>query len=225
MNGTLRDLTGVGPELARKLSAVGIESPADLAATYPRDYRDWRAPAPISDIKLRALERAGSVDEPESGEEIALGRIERVSEFRGRVSVVSAELRDASGSLKATWFGRRGLAGKLLPGSRIFVHGRAQVKRSRGAVGVELNVLHHRLLDEDEVYRGAIVPVYRAGKELSSRAIGTLIERNAAKLERSCPTRSRPRFARATASGRRSRPGANCTSPPRPKRRRPRANV
>jgi ATP-dependent DNA helicase RecG len=183
MTPPLRSLQGVGPELARKLATLGIETARDLAQTYPRDYRDWRVPAPIAEIRLRALERADAAGEPESGEEIAVGRVESVSEFRGRVPVVSALLRDESGALKATWFGRRGFAGKLSPGARLFVHGRAQVKRSRGALGVELNVLHHRILDEDEVYRGRIVPVYRAGKELSSKAIGTLIERNAAVLE------------------------------------------
>ena len=187
MSGTLRDLQGVGPELARKLAAVGIETPRDLATTYPRDYRDWRAPAPIAEIRLRALDRSGSAGEPESSEEIALGRVERVNEFRGRVPVVSAELRDATGALKATWFGRRGFAGKLSPGDRVFVHGRAQVKYSRGAPSVELNVLHHRILAEDEEYRGEMVPVYRAGKELSSRAIATLIARNAARLESLLP--------------------------------------
>ena len=67
------------------------------------------------------------------------------------------------------------------------MHGRAQVKYSRGAPSVELNVLHHRILAEDEEYRGEMVPVYRAGKELSSRAIATLIARNAARLESLLP--------------------------------------
>jgi RecG-like helicase len=211
-------LQGVGPELARKLAALGIETPRDLAATYPRDYRDWRAPAPIAEIKLRAMERAGAAGEPESSEEIALGRVERVNEFRGRVPVVSADLRDASGVLKATWFGRRGFAGKLAPGDRVFVHGRAQLKRSRGAVGVELNVLHHRILGEAEVYRGAIVPVYRAGKELSSRAIATLIEKNASALEALLPDALPDEI-------RDSKRGANCTVPQRPSRPRRRANA
>jgi ATP-dependent DNA helicase RecG len=58
-----------------------------------------------------------------------------------------------------------------------------QAKRTRGALGIELNVLHHRVLGEDEAYQGAIVPIYRAGKELSSRAIATVIERNFGALE------------------------------------------
>ena len=122
--------------------------------------------------------RANEPAEPDSTEEIALGRIVRVNEFRGRVPIVSAEIEDGTGRIKATWFGRRGLAGKLVPGERIFVHGRAALKRARGGTSVELNVLHHKTFAEDERYEGAVVPVYRASKDVSSRAIATTIERN-----------------------------------------------
>jgi ATP-dependent DNA helicase RecG len=167
----------VGPELARKLAALEIRTPADLAATYPRDYKDWRSPRAIADIVKDALERARD-RAPESSEEIALGEIASVSEAGRRVPLVSAELRDATGTLKATWFGRRGLAGKLAVGDRVFVHGRASLKRTRGSVGVELNVLSHRVLREDEAYAGEVVPVYPAGKDVSSRTIRTIVRRN-----------------------------------------------
>lgn len=147
-----------------------------MAATYPRDYKDWRTPTPIGEIVRTALARSYDPGDAESREEIAVGRIVRTNEFRGRVPVVSAEIEDASGRIKATWFGRRGLV--LEAGTRIFVHGRAAVKRSRGTTAVELNVLQHRLLDEAEDYAGRIVPVYRAGKDVSSRALAALIERN-----------------------------------------------
>ncbi len=167
----------MGPELARKLHEIGITSPAVLAATYPRDYKDWRTPTPIAQIVRDALARANAPAEPDSNEEIAVGRIVRVSEFRARVPIVSADIEDEFGSrIKATWFGRRGL--KLAVGERIFVHGRAALKRARMSVTVELNVLHHRLLGDEEAYRGAIVPVYRATKDVSSRVIASIIERN-----------------------------------------------
>jgi RecG-like helicase len=94
------------------------------------------------------------------------------------VPIVSAEIADETGTIKATWFGRRGLAGKLVPGERVFVHGRAALKRTRGSLGVELNVLHHKLLGEDEPYEGSVVPIYRASKDVSSRVVATTIERN-----------------------------------------------
>ncbi|MFY9781868.1 MAG: ATP-dependent DNA helicase RecG [Candidatus Baltobacteraceae bacterium] len=177
-------MRGVGPELARKLAALEIRSPAELAATYPRDYKDWRKPTPIAEIVRGALARARApAGEPDSSEEIALGRIASLNEFRARIPIVSAELSDESGTIKATWFGRRGLAGKLAVGDRLFVHGRASLKRSRGSVTVELNVLHHKILAEGEPYRGQVVPVYRASKELSSRMLAQVIERNLAVLE------------------------------------------
>ncbi|GAC1559918.1 MAG: ATP-dependent DNA helicase RecG [Vulcanimicrobiaceae bacterium] len=155
---------------------IGIVTPADLAATYPRDYKDWRTPTPIDEIVRAALARANQPQDPDSSEAIAVGRIVRVSEFRARVPIVSADLEDdAGGRIKATWFGRRGL--RLEQGERIFVHGRAAIKRTRGSVAVELNVLHHKLLG-DEAYRGKIVPVYRATKDVPSRTIASLVERN-----------------------------------------------
>jgi ATP-dependent DNA helicase RecG len=181
---SLLDLRGVGPEFARKLASVDIRSPADLAATYPRDYKDWRQPAPIAEILRRALTRTLARGEPESLEEIAVASVRSVRELRTRISIVSAELDDGTGCIKATWFGRRGLTGRLAVGDRLFVYGRVSVKRSRSSgVSVEMNVLSHRTLQGGEEYRGAVVPVYRAGKEISSRMIASVIERNLDALE------------------------------------------
>jgi ATP-dependent DNA helicase RecG len=180
---SLRDLRGVGPELARKLEAFEIRTPLDLASTYPRDYKDWRTPTPIAEVMRAALERSHTPGDPDSFEEIVVGQIVGVSEFRGRVPIVSAEIDDGSGRIKATWFGRRGLAGKLVPGERIFIHGRAQIKRRAGSLGVEINVLQHRIMRPDEAYEGEIVPIYRASKDVPSRTIAALVARNLPALE------------------------------------------
>jgi len=174
----LRALRGVGPELERKFAALDVASPRDLATMYPRDYRDWREPMPLAEIVRATLARGREHGDSESNEIIAVARIASVSEARARIPVVAAELEDHSGRVQATWFGRRGLAGKLIVGERIFIYGCAALKRSRGALAVEINVLQHKLLAQDEPYRGAIVPVYRATKELPSRTIATTIERN-----------------------------------------------
>jgi ATP-dependent DNA helicase RecG len=169
--------------MARKLATLEIRTPADLAATHPRDYKDWREPTPIAALVRRALARTRDPSQPDSFEDIAVGTIAGVREVRARIPIVSAELEDASGSIKATWFGRRGLGGRLAVGDRVFVHGRVALKRTRGAATVEMNVLQHRILRDGEAYRGAIVPVYRASKEVTSRSIAAIIERNAEALE------------------------------------------
>ncbi len=187
----MTDLRGVGPEVARKFAVLDIRTPRDLAQTYPRDYKDWRTPTPIAEIVRAALARA------EGTEEIVVGRIVRVGEFRARVPIVSADIEDDSGRIKVTWFGRRGLAGKLVVGERLFVSGRAAVRRTRGAVAVELNATSHRVLAEGEPYVGAIVPVYRASKELTSRVIAATIERNADTLAATLPDAIPPTVLRA----------------------------
>ena len=162
--------------MARKLNAIGVRTPAELATLLPRTYRDWRVPKPLAQIVREALERVQDRDAPDSFEEIAVGEIASVHEFRRRLSVVNAQLRDGGGTIALTWFGRRGL--RLEVGERLFVHGRVALRRKAGRASVEMNVLHHRVLRPDEVYVGSIVPVYPATKELSSRVIATVIERN-----------------------------------------------
>jgi ATP-dependent DNA helicase RecG len=138
---------------------------------------------PIGQIVREALARDAARDGPDSAETIAVGTVTSVREFRGRVSIVTAQLEDATGSLKAAWFGRRGFAGRLAVGDRVFVYGRVALKRRRNAgVDVEMNVLHHRMLADGEEYRGRIVPVYRASKEVPSREIAGLIANNEERL-------------------------------------------
>ncbi|MBC5809507.1 MAG: ATP-dependent DNA helicase RecG [Candidatus Eremiobacteraeota bacterium] len=184
---TLPQLRGVGPEMVRKFAALDIRSPRDLATAYPRDYKDWRTPTPIAEIVRGALARYNDRSEVESSEEIAVATIVAVRERRARIAIVEADLQDGSGTIKATWFGRRGLAGKFAAGGRIFVHGRAQTRRTRGALGVELNVLHHKMLAADESYVGKLVPIYSATKELPSRIISSVIEKNFGALEALIP--------------------------------------
>jgi ATP-dependent DNA helicase RecG len=161
----LTGLTGIGPEMARKLGALGVATPGDLLAYLPRDYKDWRNPAPIASL-------------PADGSEvIALGEIVNVTERRARLPLVSAEIADESGTLLARWFGRRHLFGALHRGQRIFVSGRL----NRGKLFPELNVTAHRLLGTDG-YRGEIVPVYPASADLPSRTIRSLVAKNLAAL-------------------------------------------
>jgi len=158
----LTDLAGIGKESAARFAELGVNTPLDLLNHFPFRYDDLRAPTPARD-----LGRSES-------EENAVGRIVWLRERRARLPIVEAEIEDESGRFMATWFGRGYLIGALRKGQRIFVRGR--VTRARG--GVAMNVGIHRVLDEDEEYRGEIVPVYPASKNLTSRKIRQVIGRN-----------------------------------------------
>jgi len=143
-----------------------------LLTDLPRAYKDWRTPQPIAALAARALQGEGD-------EAVAVGTIEHVSERAGRYPLVTVRLRDASGTIAAKWFGRRHLlGGKFTVGERLFVTGRVAL---RGLLA-ELNVTNHRVLRDDEPYVGEIVPVYAASKDLTSRQIRTLIQKNLALL-------------------------------------------
>jgi len=155
---------------------MGIESPADLLAHLPRDYKDWREPTPLATIAARALRSQEAI------EEIAIATVTAARDVRARIAITSAELQDDSGTLHAVWYGRQGLHGKISAGSRLFVHGRVQTRRRRGGVTIEMNVMHHRVLDDEADWHGEIVPVYPATKDMPSRTLRALIAKNLSRL-------------------------------------------
>jgi ATP-dependent DNA helicase RecG len=157
-------LPGIGPETAAKFAEVGVETPDELLAYIPRAYRDWREPMPIGGLR--------------EGEAIVVGEVVRVKERRGRFPLVTATLRDATGTIEAKWFGRRYLSGRLDAGDRLFVAGRV----TRTGLLPEINVAAHRVLRDGEAWQGEIVPVYAATKELPSRQIRSVIAKNLDRL-------------------------------------------
>lgn len=89
-------LHGVGPKKLKGLSALGIDSLFDLVTHYPRRYIDRSREARISELAI--------------GEELlVLGRVSSVSSRRTRNSkvMVTAEIRDATGSLRCTFFNQQ----------------------------------------------------------------------------------------------------------------------
>jgi ATP-dependent DNA helicase RecG len=174
MNGAhISDLAGVGKGTAERFEELNIRTPADLLNDFPYRYEDLRFPTPAAELGLR------DGDEDSGPEENAVGTIVRVRERRARnLFIVEAQLRDSTGDFTAKWFGRRYLAGSLKPGLKVFVRGRVQ----RTLAGASMNVGVHRILGEAETYQGELVPVYSAGKELTTRKIRQVIQRNLSQL-------------------------------------------
>ena len=132
---------------------------------------------PQDDKRSRSIPQDDIGDE--SREENAVGTIVWTRERRARrLAIVEAELADDSGTFVAKWFGRSYLMGALRKGMRVFVRGRTQ----RTLAGPVMNVATHKVLVDGETYRGEVVPVYPAGKELTSRKIRQVVQRNLPKL-------------------------------------------
>jgi ATP-dependent DNA helicase RecG len=144
-----------------------VRTPLDLLNDFPYRYEDLRFPTPAAEL--------GGTE----SEQNAVGRVVWLRERRARhLTIIEAELEDGSGTFIATWFGRTYLMGALKKGMRLFVRGRVQ----RTLAGAKMNVSTHRVLAEEEPYRGEIVPVYSASKTLTSRKIHQVISRNLPRL-------------------------------------------
>jgi ATP-dependent DNA helicase RecG len=109
----LDSLPGVGVTLARRLRALGLERVDDLLLRRPRRYESAADEVAIAQLW--------------GGEEVAIaGVVEDVRLRRPRrgLTIVSARVRDATGSIAATWFNQPWLAERLQPGTALRLRGR-----------------------------------------------------------------------------------------------------
>jgi ATP-dependent DNA helicase RecG len=164
----IQELTGVGEKSAKLFRELGIHTATDLLDDLPFRYEDLRFPTPSTQL--------GNAD----GEENAVGRIVWLKEKRVRdLEIVEARLEDESGVFLAKWIGRRRfIVGRFSEGMRLFVRGRVE----RTLAGVTMNVTAHGRLGEDEVYRGELVPIYHASKDLTTRKIAQVVKKNLPRL-------------------------------------------
>jgi ATP-dependent DNA helicase RecG len=165
----ISELAGVGEKTARLFRELGIDTAQALLEYLPFRYDDFRFATPAS-----RLGQSG-------GEENAVGEIASVKERRVRaLEIVEVQLvDDDGGAFCAKWIGqRRFVYGRFREGMRLFVRGRAD----RTLTGAVMNVTHYAQLAPNETYRGEMVPVYRASKDLATRKIAAVAKKNLPRL-------------------------------------------
>jgi ATP-dependent DNA helicase RecG len=170
----IANLAGVGPKTALLLHELNIDSATALLDYLPFRYDDLRFPTPAA--------RLGE----SGGEENAVGRVGAVKERRIRgLEIVEVQLADDAGDrFVAKWIGRnRYVYGRFREGMRLFVRGRVE----RTFSGPVMNVVQYGTLAEGEPYRGDLIPVYRASKDLASRKIASIVKKNLPQLIASAP--------------------------------------
>jgi len=137
--------------LRRNGRRLGVETVRDLLFHLPRRYDDLRELRRLAD--LRDLD-----DGTVASARVTVLDIAVQQTWRRKVPVTNAVLADASGTVTATWFGRRYVEKRIRPGDELLVSGR--IRHRHGGVVFEgpdfqpaegSNLLHV----------GRIVPVYR----------------------------------------------------------------
>jgi ATP-dependent DNA helicase RecG len=185
-------LKGVGPQRAALLAERGIKTVEDLLQHLPFRYEDRRRFARIGEIEPGKVYTVLA--------EVVSGGAVRFA--RGRTVVYHLAVRDAtlpgqpmppaSGALlHCRFFHGAYLEGKLKPGQKLVLHGKADVDPYRPArmemINPEFELVSGAdgALDSTEV--GRIVPIYEAIGGLSTRMLRRLIHGALEKLEGPIP--------------------------------------
>jgi ATP-dependent DNA helicase RecG len=106
-------LPGVGAALAKRLRALGLATVRDLLLHRPRRYE-----SAVDEILISQL--WGDDEVAITGEVVDV----RTRRLGGRRTIVTARIKDASGSIGASWFNQPWLADKLTPGTHLRLRGK-----------------------------------------------------------------------------------------------------
>jgi len=138
----------------------------DLLFHLPRRYDDLREMRKLGDL---FMEQDGSVISVQA----TVGDVRVEPGFRGRIQRTIARLEDDTGSIEATWFGRRFIDRRLPVGAEIVVSGK--IKHFGRRLTFD-NPEFQVMAGETEVlHAGRIVPVYRLTGGLTAARLRTAI--------------------------------------------------
>ncbi|HEO70694.1 MAG TPA: DNA helicase RecG, partial [Candidatus Hydrogenedentes bacterium] len=156
----IETLPGIGPKRAGLLANLGIATVRELLFHLPRDYQDRRRIMRIADAVKH------------KGESVTIeAKVVRARSMRLRrgMSMTIVELRDSSGDIKATFFGRGSLFRTFEPGARgLFTGVIGEYK------GPSLKSPDYEMLSgdaEDRLNTGRVVPIYRLTQKLTQRML------------------------------------------------------
>ncbi|TME13377.1 MAG: ATP-dependent DNA helicase RecG [Chloroflexi bacterium] len=155
-----------GTTLGRVGRRMGLETVRDLLFHLPRRYDD-----------LREMRKLGDLAWVEDGEVISARvrvldvRVE--ASFRRRVQRTIAVLEDETGTIDATWFGRRYIERRLHPGDRVIVSGK--LKHFGRKRTLDNPDFQPEGAEDELLHVGRIVPVYRLTAGLTANRLRVAI--------------------------------------------------
>jgi ATP-dependent DNA helicase RecG len=161
---SVETLAGVGPKLAERLGTLGLETVRDLVEHVPRAYLDWGDATGLGDLRL--------------GQKATVAcTVERISvrpTRRRNLKIVEAVVSDESGArAAAVWFNQAWLSDRLVPGTRLLVHGTLEPGRGLPSLKVER---HEIAGDGSGLHTTGLVPLYPASEAVSTWKLRELTE-------------------------------------------------
>ena len=156
----LTDLKGVGEKTGKLFERLGIRTVRDLLSYYPRDYQAYERPVPIGQLKEQRIMSVES----------ALATSADLLRFN-RMQLVSAQIRDLTGSLQLAWYNMPYMRSHLKTGEMNVYCGRVAKKRG------------HLVMEQPEVFtpeayealEDSLQPVYGQTRGLGNKAIVKMV--------------------------------------------------
>lgn len=155
----ISQLRGVGPETAKKLRSLGINSVAELIDYYPRRYDDYSEVLPIKEIKPGAVTIQASIKQVSS------------RYVRRGMHITEAVASDATDSVRLIWFNQPYRQNALKTNEPYYISGQYELRRQRFSIqnpSVEL-------VSNFPISTARIIPIYKETKGLSSLQIRRLV--------------------------------------------------
>lgn len=154
-------IKGVGPNRAKLLNKLGVNTLEDLITYYPRDYEDRSKPKVIASL----------IDGEETLIEAMV--VSRMSEqkIRKNMTIYKLIVRDETGTCVLTWFNQSYLKNKFILGQRYKFYGKVSIKYGK----IEMN---SPVYDSEETSKntGKIIPLYPATFGLAQTTIRQVME-------------------------------------------------
>ena len=153
-------LPGVAGRRASLLHRLGIATWYDLLTWFPRDFEDWTAIIPLTDLA-------------HGNDQAFVARVARKPALsrKGRLSMLQTVLRDETCALRAIWFNQPYLADKLIPDQWYLFRGK--IKRAGKIFSVQNPAFES--WDPETAGKKGIRPVYPLTEGLSQGVMRQLI--------------------------------------------------
>lgn len=143
----LQYIKGIGPDRAKSLERIGLQTVQDLLFYFPRDYKDATETVAIAELQDGLEAKVG-------GEVV---EIEQRSLANGR-TILGVLIRQGNFYLRATWFNQPFMADRMRRGQTVLFTGIAKLH------GLSWQMTHPKVQVLDEVSaedEDPVIPVYR----------------------------------------------------------------
>lgn len=152
----INSLKGIGEKTGKLFQKLGILTVEDLLEYYPRSYDAYEEPSPIGELKPdRVMTVAGMLSKTPD--------VKRYS----HIQVITAVLKDSTGSLQLTWYNMPYLHSTLKAGMRAIFRGR--VVKKKGRLTMEQPEVFTPESYEEVIH--SMQPIYGQTKGLSNKTI------------------------------------------------------